>query len=309
MVANPSMPEEHSNAIESCIMHVTPDQAMEWLSTCAYDGQRPVRWYRVDLLASALNRGDFRPGTISFMQVGHEHFLIDGQHRLLALVRAQLPATFNILREVGRSMDDVAAAYGRIDPIGGGRSLTDVYTAHGLVKKTGMTATQVSQTGRAMKLILTGFSQIQGNSNVRLADTTLRMFDDWYPTARLVFDIITGSRRSLHRSLAKADTLPLLLVIMRYCTAEARPFIEAVAGDDGLQKGTPEKVLVDLLGEGNPKAFPPHVFVRYVASCWNAAYDHRSLTLARSGDPVRPIIIRGTPYNGKAILRWTEDEE
>jgi hypothetical protein len=72
--------------METTAQKITPKLAMEWLAL-RYDGQRIVKERQVQKLATAISRGEWRENgaTIVFNRRGD---LIDGQHRLHAIVRA-----------------------------------------------------------------------------------------------------------------------------------------------------------------------------------------------------------------------------
>jgi hypothetical protein len=103
------------------VMTVTPETAAEWLKLNV--NNRPMRPHRVNVLAHEMVRGQwkFTGDSIKFSEDGH---LIDGQHRLAACVKANMPLqivvvcglpneSFNVLdRNLGRTAGDVLSHHG-----------------------------------------------------------------------------------------------------------------------------------------------------------------------------------------------------
>lgn len=76
---------------------VTPDMATEWLSDRARN--RTVSQHRVDLYAAMMKRGDWYATNagIAFDEYGK---LVDGQHRLTAVVKSQTPILMLIVNKM-----------------------------------------------------------------------------------------------------------------------------------------------------------------------------------------------------------------
>jgi hypothetical protein len=74
---------------------VTPDQATEWLNKAAKN--RKISQRRVGLYAAAMRRGDWML-TNQGIAIDEFGYLIDGQHRLQAVVEAQTPVVLLVIR-------------------------------------------------------------------------------------------------------------------------------------------------------------------------------------------------------------------
>lgn len=70
------------------VMDVTPSQAKSWLKMNTLN--RPVRKFYVNALAEAMKRGEFVPNHQAIALNGAK--LIDGQHRLMAVIASGLPS-------------------------------------------------------------------------------------------------------------------------------------------------------------------------------------------------------------------------
>lgn len=84
-------------------MTVTPEQAAKWLESNI--ANRDVRTVRVREYATAMSEGRwlYTADPIRFDEDGR---LIDGQHRLLALVKAGLPLEMHVVRGLSRDAQD-----------------------------------------------------------------------------------------------------------------------------------------------------------------------------------------------------------
>lgn len=99
------------------IMEVTPQQAKAWLKVNTLN--RPVRESYVDFLAESMRRGEW---VINHQPVAlNGNRLIDGQHRLMAVIRSELPAV-----KMSVVTDADTATFDTID-IGVKRSHADIF--------------------------------------------------------------------------------------------------------------------------------------------------------------------------------------
>lgn len=113
----------------SFIRVVTPEMAREWLASNSYDRQRPLQRKHVAYLAAQMRNGLFvQNTTIRFAKVGTSTRLIDGQHRLSAVVASDKPMSFNVVIDDLSNEHDMAWTYGHID-VGKRRTNRDVYHA------------------------------------------------------------------------------------------------------------------------------------------------------------------------------------
>lgn len=112
---------------------VTPEMASQWLEK-NYDKQRPVRVSHIDSLAEAMKRGEWKLNhqPIAFDAYG---MLIDGQHRLWAVVMSGCSVQMAVARGVPRN------TYATID-VGARRSLSD---ALGLDRKVVETVNKIAR--------------------------------------------------------------------------------------------------------------------------------------------------------------------
>ena len=287
-------------------LEVTPALAMRWLTHAAYERQRPVRERHVALLADAIANGEFESGRISFVRVGKQRFLVDGQHRLAAIARAGVGVSMEVGERTVATMEDVHRIYARTDR-GLGRATPDVLKARGLFDDSALSRTMVLKASSACGLIITGFEPL-GKANTATASTDIRaaVLADWLPAAEAYAAFIAGATDALKRRLVSSPIMAVGMVTSRYAEDRAAEFWGRLAADDGLRAGEPEHTLARYL-VGNPVgARGATGYARVAAAAWNAAYAGREWGKVVVKDEAlgRPILIAGTPYDGKRVLAF-----
>jgi hypothetical protein len=117
--------------VEIKIEKIDPDRARELL---AKNHNRNIRTQHVAKLARAMMAGDWRPGSvISFASMQEDDVLIDGQHRLRAVVQADVTIEFIVI--YGRDIEDQQTL-----DTGIARTLSDTLTLSGEVNANSLAA-------------------------------------------------------------------------------------------------------------------------------------------------------------------------
>lgn len=88
------------------VVEVTPDQAEKWLQSAAGLPQRAITTRRVAAYASAMSRGQWRV-THQSIALDPDGVLIDGQHRLSAVVMSRKTVPMSVAFDVPRESFDV----------------------------------------------------------------------------------------------------------------------------------------------------------------------------------------------------------
>lgn len=295
------------STVQSTVESIGPNTAKSMLEISHYSHQRPVRDYRVYDLSLAMKRGTFAPGTaIQLAHVNDGWVLLDGQHRLRAVVDSGVEQTFVVVRHFGVSEDQAADLYGTTD-----RHLTrtpfDDAVAHGIPEKTGLGMTQINALGAASEFILNNFRSTGKNRTP--IDVRRRAILDWADHYKKYYSYTSPSQTG--RLWLRAPSIAVGMVIVMYSKDDrCENFWRGCASDDGLRNGDPRKALIRWLGnssvsgmgavgrrDGRVATRPKQA--RAVATAWNAFYEERSLIIVKVATPdAAPINILGTPYNG-----------
>lgn len=164
------------------VQEVTPEQAKVWLERGGVNRKPTERL--VARLAAAIRRGEWQL-TGDSVKLDEEGQVIDGQHRLLAIIEAGIPVTTLIARGVARSAMDVIDT-GRV------RQANDVLSLHGYANTMALAACcrallllehfgRYNITGRQVSLVVTNTTILryatehpEAGDGVRLAENARR---------------------------------------------------------------------------------------------------------------------------------------
>lgn len=295
------------NNATSEIVLVTPDMAKDWLAFARFNDQRTVKAAYVTEYANLMAAGDFQLSTINFVEVEGRLYLTNGQHRLLGLVQANTSLLFNVVIKHGQTMADVGEDYATHDiPVV--RNGRDRLKALGLHADLGLSLRNARFLEAALPMLTTGFQYNPREAREKKYQERVLMAE-FAPEARIYFELIKVGKAS--QRLYSVPAVAVALITLRYQVKHAEEFWGDVGMNDELGRNTPEHTLVTwLLSTTNTKTRNHHVTARYIASAWNAKFDGRTLsTLRVMSDHKKPIILRGTPFNGKAPYYVTAKSE
>lgn len=284
---------------------ISPKGALALLAD-AYPQQRPVRQHQVAYLQTLMRLGAFRqPTEIHYAQVGAQRYLVNGQHTLTALSQMQRPLWLTVVTLTVTTLDEVDALYRTFDR-GLQRSWRDMYRALHPEEAPALLPKQVGLLGSAMSLVALGGNIYGPGEHVgetplydmqRTPAVRLLLMADWEADAANLFSGLHGQRTHRHL-LQRAAVLAVALMTYRWQPEKAHLFWPAVARDNGLTEGMPEKALLRYLQETPARSKQSPAYCRAVASCWNAFYDQRELRQVRGRASTQPLFLMGTPHDG-----------
>lgn len=293
-------------------IEISPELATQWLSERTFIYQRSLKRKTVALYADQMKRGTWEPySTLQVCRVGEDRFLIDGQHRLAAVITSGCSQRFSVMERVVHDLKEVARIYTRTDK-GLLRTLYDDFSALDLADEFDLTATQLSEFSAALAFLNSGFRKsVQKSWHF---DDRLTLMKEYLDAYREYLDAIKGAGHPMTSRLARAATLSVGLVSYRYSSSvydTVDAFWNGVASDDGLGASDPRKycvrhlLLVGMMGGGSTSAsFTSHqhvsVSARRIAGYFNAHVEGRELKQdVKVLDYSAPIKILGSPFTGK----------
>lgn len=282
------------------VVSITPDLAGRWLTDHAYEMQRSARPSHVAYLANEAVKGRLECDLVVLCHVGNSAFLTDGQHRLNAIAESGTSVEQVVLHRFCVDMAEVNRDYAHRGR-GMIRTPADAYRANGLAADLGFTATQLNVMAGCLWSMLDGFRRAPRQHLLRSTDVRSQFIQDWAVEGSAYFNCIAGADRATSILFHRASVMAVGLVTLRHQEAVATEFWETIAKDDGLRDHTPEKTLLKWLRNYPANAFTPDVYARYVAAAWNAKYSGEECRLLRASGPSSPILIKGTPYDGKTV--------
>lgn len=292
---------------------VTPEQALSWLSKAGYDKQRTIRDYWTTYLADEMARGSFEPSTqITFLRHNGSMELVDGQHRLSAVVKSGLAQKFVVVVRDVETEGDVANAYYRLDQALR-RTTTDQYRVLGLSDELDLTATDLNALGASVKFIWNNFQKSTGAGRALHPDERLLLIREYQDAARHYFTAKMGCPSEISSSAIRAATVSVALVTYRYSSqeyglAKVDEFWHGVLLDDNVSKGDIRKQanrhllttgMMSSSGNQFANAVSPAYSARLLARCFNAFASNENLKQAKVLDSTAPMLILGSPFTGK----------
>jgi hypothetical protein len=281
-------------------MVVTPALAQRVIEEVNYKGQRQLAASHVAFLADEMRRGTFRAGTqIAFGRLGRDLHLVNGQHRMHALVQSGEDIEFQILIEDATDAEDLAALWCTFDRGGRNRSDAQVLAAHGISDRYGLSKTVARSIWQAQPLIANRFLRPSFQDDPTLRNDDLRMegCKPWWEIGATYERLIEKAPSVVWKKLASSQAVAVALVTLKYQPTKAAEFWRGIASDDGLRRNDPRKALLIDFGnrEWGRKSSDGCVST---SLAWNAFFTSRALSQIKivNGAAVR---IAGTPFDGR----------
>lgn len=284
---------------------VTPEKAIELIKLNTFKRQRPLNQKHMLELAHEMREGRFTEAIqIHFAQMNADLILIlvNGQHTLSAIIYSGISIQLTLAYYSCDDDADVARLYSRFDK--GGRTPRDVYRALGIAENMELKDRQLHKLYAALRFMNCGFSR---KNFVDKGEDTLAEAYYWKDEAHEFFNAVKSSLTVIHA----APIMSVALVTFRFQSKIANEFWSQVAGDDGLAKNDPRKILNKFIQENRIqysgfnrgiKPITPEHLSRAVATAWNAYFSGQPLTKITVYDADREILIRGTPFKRSEIV-------
>lgn len=293
---------------------IDPVQAEEMLKNFPYDRQRNVNKQYVSHYAQMMTNGEWVDGTeiaIAYAPNGdgklHGH-LVNGRHRLLAVIEAGMPISFVVKDFKCESDEEVAKIYGATDT-GRARNIGDYLRALSIENEFGFPSSDNVKLSSTVKLIMGSF---QKPSKMGLTPgEILDGMRKYSVAASMYFDAIAGAPgTSANRKMKTSAVMGVALVSLDEATRifgddKILKFWEGIAINDGLRIGDPRKIAHEHIFEtgyrnalSKGKVVSAAYTARYTANCFNAWVSNREIKHTRVVDVSGPIVILGTKFKG-----------
>jgi hypothetical protein len=301
--------------IVSTVRLIGPQEAAHMLETMKYKYQRTINRTHVKALAEEMIAGRFVDATtIRIAYLGSDSHLIDGQHRLSAVVMAKKPQIFTVLEEVASDADYIAWAYGNIDT-GRGRSYGDLFRPIGMQDRTGLTATQVNNLSAAVDILIGGMVRATPGNRATKADR-VRIVELYAPYMQEYASLSRNAPKTVARALNRGYVIAVAMVSLRWRTKAAgfstELFWSGVATDDRLAAKDPRKAVHKHLSNTTMRGGVAHVNgsstttaygARYIANCYNAYLTGKERSQSKVPDETAPFKMIGVPSDPREWLK------
>lgn len=290
-------------------LSVDPALAKRILTTKLWDKQRPVRKRTVVNYAGQMTKGYWEPmSVIRFVVVGENEYLVDGQHRLAAVVESKTTQEFVVIKQEVTDFDEVGRIYSSLDR---GLSRTSYDQLHALDVDTlyGWNQTETNMISSGIAFIKCEFNKPKGDpklSGPELEDA----IREYAEAAQKCVDLFkSGANKMIREGIRRRATSSVILITLTQSKKvygdKVDEFWEAVAGDIAMESGDPRKMVIAHFytarmhgGAANNGSVSSYYASRYIANCFNAFVDDRKLTKPRVF-PDKPINIYGSEFRGK----------
>ena len=280
---------------------IYPDVAAAILATTNYEHQRKIKPFRLHRHKTTIARGQWdSDNTIRFARFGGRLTLVDGQHRLTAIVETGVPCAFVVVISDVSSAAEIHRMYSRID-VDGNRSVADVLNAADPTAGREVSYEMRRGAYKAMDILANDFPHRRlkvGEAELVTKEDRVNCMTFWLDELEDYDAIVRGAQSQLRYPMRQPGIIAVALATFKHQPAKAQMFWQAVAENKLLKPGDPEQALVNFLLTSR-KDDAAKVSERYTAQVWNAWYHRRPLTKVRkSPSEIRPIKIAGTPFQG-----------
>lgn len=281
---------------------IGPELAERILAETNYSRQREVKPYRLHRHITCINRDQWDPDcSIRFKVLDGKLILVDGQHRLTALVKTGAAKTFIVVYSDAASEDEIHTVYSRID-VDGNRSIADVLAAADPTAGRDISFETRRNGYWAMEDLANDFPHKKlkvGENDLVTKEDRVVCMTFWLNELEQFDQIVRAGQSSLRKRLRTPGVVAVALATLKHQPMLAPRFWGSVADNKLLRPGDPEQALVNFLLTA--KLNDGHrVSERGAVQAWNAWFGNRRLAAIKK-DPrnERPIVIAGTPFAGR----------
>ena len=247
-----------------------------------YVNNRPIRKLFVNIWTKLINDGQFTLGSqIRMAQNGTDQVLIDGQHRLMAIVETGKTQTCNLLTV---EVDDISREYAITDSNNLRRSPSDSLNA--IVPDSGLNPTSINKMIAGIKLIRNGLNPNKRRENWSYNRPQMAEFaKPWIPIMRSYLSTVSHTTQDgkMPHILLRASSIAFGLITVRQQPTKATVFWDGISHDEGMFNDDPRRVLrrylVDSTSFSNKET--QHA-IGTMASAWNAFYLNEKVHRLRS---------------------------
>lgn len=275
---------------------LTPLRAQFIIDHQMWPRQRLVRPAHVSYLASAIELGEMTTISLIFAELPDQRrYLIDGQHRLHALLQANTTLPCSVAVHKVADEDAVSRLYLTIDRQAT-RTALDGIRAFGIGGDLNTSPTILNRIGRGVTLAETGFSRTSRQNKSLIWRTNA--VQNWLPEGLRYAEHLAGVPHETQRLLWRGPVVAVAVVTLRHSSFADEFWSRAASGEMLTADDPRSRLMVWLRSHRVADLGNEVVYARHVAVCWNAFVEGRMLKIVKVQDPSAPIRLVGTPYTG-----------
>ncbi len=262
--------------VTSCVERITPATASKYLAT-NIGHQRNVTMTHVLHLRQQMERGQWMMTGEPIIFDGHG-MLVDGQHRLRALVAAKVSLDFMVVRGVST---------GSFMAMNRGKSRTsgNVFTIHGVKNANNIAACVGGVLNYRRAMEVQGRGGARGSLNSYIRPSTATMIEEYDAHAGMYdASIAIGAlcKRMAPTSIA-STVAAICLIDAKHDADKVWSFWRSVASGANLPDGSPILYLRNRYTENatSKQKMPSSLLMSLTIKCWNLHVSGRTCTLIR----------------------------
>lgn len=289
------------------IVAMPPGIAKRILDEMNFIGQRKLKEARVlkhlARMESGLWRGSYGIN-IAVLPDG-SMILVDGQHRLWAIVRAAAPKPIRIIFHDVQDEHEARRLYAGFDEVESNRTTAEMLDAVGVHEELKLPRAFTIKLYSALPILrndlepLSG-SEIEAGTYIRLFGVDSRLADiaDWCNEAEKYMAVVNKTTGRVRQKLQGAGCMAVALYTFRHQPAKAHEFWHGLANNDGLRARDPRAALLRDMHERNASQGTSRQGVQAPVLAWNAFCQGRELKIIKcvTGAAIAPW---GTPIAGR----------
>lgn len=292
---------------EDGIVAMPPGVAQRVLDEMNFIGQRKLKEARVLKHLARMESGLWRGShgiNIAALPDG-SMILIDGQHRLSAIVRSSVPTPIRIIFHSVKDEHEARRLYAGFDESDSNRTAAEMLDAVGVSGDLSLPRAFTIKLYNALPILrndlepLTG-SEIDADTYVRLFGVDSRLADiaDWRDEAVKFMAVVNKTTGRVRAKLQSAGCMAVALYTFRHQPAKAHEFWHGLANNDGLRARDPRAALLRDMHERNANTGTSRQGVQAPVLAWNAFCEGRELKIIKcvTGAAIAPW---GTPIHGR----------
>jgi hypothetical protein len=283
---------------------VTPDQALEWATDNQFP-QRPLNNARVNAYATLMEQGKWEGGdgmiVLSYRARGL--CLIAGNHRLHAIVKANIPVSMTVCEREYDSDAEMESDYASRTNDSQPFTMHQRLVTTSLHDDMNVNTKQLRSAIAAIRLIAVGFGDAGGasisSSQLRNADTMKAALVAWETPIRAYTGALRFADKESRKWYERSPVFAIGISTFRFQPEKAQQFWEVAMRNDALAKGDPRHALHMFLATNsvNARGVAYSRYLRHIASLWNAHYLDRQI--AKFTSP-QTFYLEGTPFTKTA---------
>lgn len=233
-----------------------------------YKHNRPMTMSHARYFASKQANGEFLQGTnIRFVRENGEEYLVDGQHRCMAVKLSKIPATFSVTVVDGNA----AREYALVDSVIKRRTSQDQLRALGTMADVELPTAVINRYIGALRIIESNFTIPYERASDMTLDQMGDMSEEFRDEMTRFLQITSDANYREVQNALKSTVLAVALVTLKYADPTAsESFWKQVVLDDGLNIGDPRKRLHHEITQmtGNSRSIRRNTLLTTIA-CWN----------------------------------------